>query len=107
MKYKRGVLTVREVLEALFATGLVGLGEHDDNSSRIAGRFLSKHAVELRGRSVLGALGSNVATRAECDRRCIDVVVEAIGDIQLDTIVRKGLDITVAIAISDVLTSQA
>ena len=64
MEFERSILTVGKVLEALFATGLVCLSEHDDNDSRVIGRLLGKHTIELRSRSVLGTLCSNVAARA-------------------------------------------
>jgi hypothetical protein len=107
MQVERRVFAIGEVLEALLTAGLVGLGEHDNNGSRVVGRFLSKHAVELRGRRVLGTLSSDVAAWAESDGGCIDVVVEAVGDVQLDAVIGKRLNINVAIAIRDVVTRQA
>lgn len=78
--------------------------KHDDNGGTAC--LSGQHAIEVGGVGVLGALCGNVASIAQDDGRSIDVIVCALGNVQLDAVACKGLDIDVAVAGGDFVAGQ-
>lgn len=108
---RRRLQRVREVLEAFFAPGLVGLRQHDDDAG--VARFVPDHAPDVAVRVFFGALGRDEVLlfaafgAGQADGRGVDIVAVTFGNFELDAVVEEGVDVDVAVAFGDVVAGYA